>query len=203
MRTEISVELIKQLRERTGAGVLDCKKALEETSGDLERAEEILRAKGAAVAERRAMKEAREGLIEAYIHSNGRYGSLVEVNCETDFVARTDEFRKLAREVAIQVVAMSPKYVSREDVPDEERARQEELFLKEVERVVQGKASEVIEGIMQGRMERWYSEVCLLEQPYFRDESRTIKELVEEAMAKLGEKIVVRRFVRFELGERR
>lgn len=201
MRTEVSIELIKRLRERTGAGVLDCKRALMEAGGDLERAEEILRARGAAVAERRAGKEAKEGLIEAYIHTNGRYGSLVEVNCETDFVARTDEFKKLAKEIAIQVVAMSPKYVSREEVPEEERRKQEELFRKEAERQAQGKPPQVIERIVQGRMEKWYSEVCLLDQPYFRDEGKSVRELVEEAMAKLGEKIVVRRFVRFELGE--
>lgn len=201
MKSDVSVELIKQLRERTGAGVLDCKKALMETGGDIEKAVELLKSKGAVVAERRAGKEAREGLIEAYVHTNGRYGSLVEVNCETDFVARTDEFKRLAREIAIQVVAMNPKYVSREEVPEEDRRRQEELFRKEAEKLAEGKPKEVIDRIVQGRMERWYSEVCLLEQPYFRDEGRTVRELVEEAMGKLGERIVVRRFVRFELGE--
>ncbi len=199
MSGKISVELIKQLRERTGAGVMECKRALEETGGDLEKAEQILQARGAAVAEKRAGKVAKEGLIEAYIHGGGRFGALVEINCETDFVARTEEFKQLAHDIAVQVVGMNPKYVSREDIPEEEKQRQMEIFRKEAE--AQGRPPEIVEKIVQGRMERWYSEVCLLDQPFFRDEKMTVRDRINEVMGKLGEKIVVRRFVRFKLGE--
>ncbi|MGE5573728.1 MAG: translation elongation factor Ts [Bacteroidota bacterium] len=195
----VTAENIKELRERTGAGMMDCKKALGETGGDMERAVAYLREKGLAKMHKRAGKVAAEGVVEAYIHLGGKIGVLVEVNCETDFVARTDDFRRLAKEVALQIAAGKPLFVSSEDVPasmlENERAIYRAQALNE------GKPEAVVERIVEGRLKKFYTEVCLLDQPYIRDPEKTIRDLVAEVSAKTGEKVEVRRFARFELGE--
>ncbi|MGE5585419.1 MAG: translation elongation factor Ts [Bacillota bacterium] len=195
----VTAENIKELRERTGAGMMDCKKALGETGGDMERAVAYLREKGLAKMHKRAGKVAAEGVVEAYIHLGGKIGVLVEVNCETDFVARTDDFRRLAKEVALQIAAGKPLFVSSEDVPasmlENERAIYRAQALNE------GKPEAVVERIVEGRLKKFYTEVCLLDQPYIREPEKTIRDLVAEVSAKTGEKVEVRRFARFELGE--
>ncbi|SRR5579875_2560270 len=194
---EITPELIKTLREKTGAGVMDCKKALAETQGDLEKAVIWLREKGIAQAAKRASRVASEGAIGAYIHTGGKLGVLVEVNCETDFVAKTPEFQTLVREIAMQVAAANPRYVSREQVPAEILQREREIYAAQAA----GKPPAVVEKIVEGRLEKFLREICLVEQGYMRDPARTVKDLLAEYAAKFGEKIEVRRFVRFQLGE--
>jgi len=195
----ISIEQIKQLREETGAGVLDCRKALETYEGDIEKAIEYLREKGLAKVAKRADREVREGMLELYSHGNGRVGVIVEVNCETDFVARSASFRKFAHEVALQIAAGAPKYVRIEDIPteilDEERQKARTLALAE------GKPEKVIERILEGKLEKYYNENCLLRQTYVRDDSITLEDLRNQHVAALGENIVIRRFVRWEVGE--
>lgn len=193
----IPTELIKELRERTGAGVLECKQALEKAEGDLEAAANLLRQKGLARAAKVAGRAAEEGVIDAYIHGDGRHGCLMELNCETDFVARTAQFRELARELAMQVVAMRPVYVGRDDVPAEVREREEDLAQQEA----QGKPAEVIRRIVEGKLEKYYDEMCLLDQSYIRDPELKIKDLIAATVAKLGENIRVRRFTRYSIGE--
>lgn len=195
-----SKEMVKALRERTGAGVLDCKRALEETGGDLEEAARLLRQRGLAIAAKKAGRVAQEGLVEAYIHAGGRLGALVEINCETDFVARTEEFQRLAHDLAMQVVASNPHYLRPEDIPPEVIEEKKRLFLSELEE--QNKPEHLLERIVEGRLERYYDQVCLLRQPFIKDEGLTVEEVIIEGIAKLGENIVVRRFVRYELGER-
>ncbi len=195
----ITAEQVRQLRERTGAGMMECKKALVEAGGDFESAIQALRKSGIAKAERRAERAASEGMVEAYIHPGNRVGVLVEVNCETDFVARTPEFRDLARNLAMQVAAAGADYVRREDVPAERVAREREIFAAQLEG--QGKPAAIIERIVDGKMGKFFAEVCLLEQPYIRDDQRTVEELVQQAAARTGENIVVRRFARFRLGQ--
>ncbi len=194
-----SKEMVKALRERTGAGVLDCKRALEETGGDLEEATRLLRQRGLAIAAKKASRVAQEGLVEAYIHAGGRLGALVEINCETDFVARTEEFQRLAHDLAMQVVASNPHYLCPEDIPPEVLEEKKRLFLSELEE--QNKPEHLWERIVEGRLERYYDQVCLLRQPFIKDEGLTVEEVIIEGIAKLGENIVVRRFVRYELGE--
>lgn len=189
---------VKQLRAETGAGWMDCRKALEEAEGDIEQARRILRAKGVQMAQKKAHREAREGLIEAYIHFSGRFGALVEVNCETDFVARTPEFKKLAQEIALQVAGMNPRYVSRDQVPEEEVRRLRREF---EETVVPSLEPGAQDSAWERYLERFYAETCLLDQPLVRDQTRTVRDLITEAITRLGENIVVRRFLRFELGE--
>ena len=196
----ISKEMVKALRERTGAGVLDCKRALEETGGDLEEATRLLRQRGLAIAAKKAGRLAQEGLVEAYIHAGGRLGALVEINCETDFVARTEEFQRLAHDLAMQVVASNPQYLRPEDIPPEVIEEKKRLFLSELEG--QNKPEHLWERIVEGKLERYYDQVCLLRQPFIKDEGLTVEEVITEGIAKLGENIVVRRFVRYELGER-
>ncbi len=196
----ISREMVKALRERTGAGVLDCKKALEERGGDLEEATRLLRQRGLAIAAKKAGRLAQEGLVEAYIHAGGRLGALVEINCETDFVARTEEFQRLAHDLAMQVVASNPHYLRPEDIPPEVIEEKKRLFLSELEG--QNKPEHLLERIVEGKLERYYDQVCLLRQPFIKDEGLTVEEVITEGIAKLGENIVVRRFVRYELGER-
>lgn len=193
----VSTEMVRDLRQRTGAGVLDCKRALEQVNGDLEKAIELLRKKGLAIAEKKADREANEGLVEAYIHAGGKLGVLLELNCETDFVARTDDFRELAHDLAMQVAAANPQHLTPEDIPTEalERERQWQR-----EQVGEGKSEEVIERILEGKLRKHYQEVCLLEQPFIRDESLTVRDLITSKIAILGENIKVRRFARFELG---
>ena len=195
---DISAELVKELRERTGAGFMDCKRALTETDGDLDKAVVVLREKGLAAAAKKADRDAREGLVSSYIHTGGRVGVLIEVNCETDFVARTDEFQKLVRDLAVQVAGLAPLYVDVDRIPAEDlAAKQAELLADES---VQKKPENIRPQIVEGQLKKWYSQVCLLEQP-FRDEDRTVRELVTEKIATIGENIRVRRFTRYALGE--
>jgi len=192
-------KLVKQLREMTGAGILDCKKALEEAGGDLEKAAEILRKKGIAKAAKKASRETKEGIIHSYIHAGGRVGVLLELNCETDFVARNELFQELAKELAMQIAAMKPKYVSREDVPEEIINKEKEI-VKEAA-LAEGKPPHIADKIADGKIEKFFKEVVLLEQPYIKDDKKTIEELIKEYIAKLGENIKVSRFCRYEVGE--
>lgn len=193
----VTTEMVKELREKTGAGVLDCRNALRDVEGDFDKAAEILRKKGLALAEKKAEREANEGLIEAYVHAGGKLGVLVELNCETDFVARTDEFRELAHDVALQVAATNPQYLAPGDVPADVVDREREW---QREQVAPGKSEEVVDKILEGKLNKYFGDVCLLEQPFIKDESVTIRELITNTIAKLGENIQVRRFARFELG---
>jgi len=195
----IKAESVKELRERTGAGIMDCKKALQETNGDMEKAVIYLREQGITAAAKKAGRATQEGTIEAYIHHGGKIGVLIEVNCETDFVAKTDDFKYLCRELAMQVAAANPEYVSREDVPEDRIQSEKEIL--ETQARNEGKPDKVIEKIVTGRMNKFYQEVCLFEQPYIRDTDMTVRDLVNQYIAKLGENIVVRRFCRFQLGE--
>lgn len=195
---EITANMVKELRAATGAGVLDCRKALEEAQGDMEKAAEWLRAKGLAAAAKKAHRETREGIIGYYVHTGSRLASLVELNCETDFVARTEDFQRLARDLAMQVVAAKPEYVRPEDVPAEVKAEREAAFRREAESL--GKPPAAVDQIVQGRMEKFYAETCLLRQPFIKDEGTTVQDLINQYIAKLGENIVVRRFVRYEIG---
>jgi elongation factor Ts len=195
---DIPASLVKELRERTGAGFMDCKRALEETGGDLERAVAVLRERGLAAAAKKGGREAREGLVTSYIHTGGRVGVLVEVNCETDFVARTDEFQRLVRDLAVQVAGLAPLYVDDDRIPEADlAAKRAELLADEAT----NKKPEAIRAqIVDGQLKKWYSQVCLYEQP-FRDEERTVRELINERIATIGENIRVRRFTRYALGE--
>jgi elongation factor Ts len=197
--TAITAELVKTLRERTNAPMMDCKKSLTETDGDLDKAVEWLRKKGLASAAKRSGRIASEGSVSSYIHGEGRIGVLLEVNSETDFVARTDGFKTLCKELAMQIAASSPRYVRREEVPAAELDKEKEIYAAQLKQ--QGKPEKIIPKIMEGMVNKWYSEVCLMEQVYNRDREKTIEALVNELVASTGEKIVVRRFVRFELGE--
>lgn len=196
----VSAEQVRQLRQTTGAGILDCRKALEETGGDLERAAGLLREKGLAAATRRAERETREGVLDLYSHGDGRVGVMVEVNCETDFVARTTEFRHFAHEIALQVAATSPRWIDVSNVPGDVVEEQRRQARQQAQQ--EGKAADVIERIVEGRLEKYYAEVCLLRQPYIRDESRTVGEVLKEMIATTGENISIRRFVRWTVGER-
>lgn len=195
----ISIDQIKQLREETGAGVLDCRKALETNNGDFQKAMEYLREKGLAKAAKRADREVFEGMLELYSHGNGRVGVMVEVNCETDFVARSPAFRKFAHEVALQIAAGAPKWVRVEDIPaevlNEQREKARHVALAE------GKPEKVIDRIVEGKLEKFYSENCLLHQTYVRDEEITLEDLRNQNIAAIGENIVIRRFARWEVGE--
>ncbi|HHY38059.1 MAG TPA: translation elongation factor Ts [Clostridia bacterium] len=190
---------VKELRERTGAGIMDCKKALMETQGNMEKAVEYLRQKGLAAAAKKAQRVAREGVVDAYIHAGGRIGVLVELDCETDFVARTDEFKNLAHELAMQVAALNPSYVSRDDVPQSVIEKEREILRAQAKE--EGRPEKVLEKIVEGRLAKFYETACLLEQPYIRNQDVKVKDLINEVIAKVGENIVVRRFVRFEVGE--
>jgi elongation factor Ts len=196
----ISAELVKTLRERTGAGMMDCKKALEESNCDMEKAIEILRKKGAALAAKRADKATNQGVVEAYIHAGGRIGTLVELNCETDFVAKTPEFRTLAHDIAMQVAAMSPIVVSRDQIESSLIEHEKDIYRTQA--MNEGKPAQVIERITDGKLEKFYQENCLLEQSFIKDSSKTIKDLLNEATGKTGENITIRRFHRFHLGEK-
>lgn len=195
----IKAAQVKELRERTGAGMMDCKKALTETKGDLEEAIVYLREHGLAVAAKKVGRATKDGRIEAYIHAGAKLGVLIEINCETDFVAKTDDYQELCRELAMQVAASNPSYVDRESVPQERIEAEKEIL--ETQAKNEGKPEKVIDKIISGRLEKFYQEICLLEQPYIREPDRTVKDLVNEYIAKLGENIVVRRFCRFQLGE--
>jgi elongation factor Ts len=195
---EITADMVKRLREATNAGVLDSKKALVETNGDFEAAAEILRKKGFERAEKKASRAANEGLIGHYVHMGSKVASLVELNCETDFVARTDEFQQLARDMAMHVTAANPLYLSREDVPGDVLAKEKDLFAEQM--ADSGKPADVLAKIIAGKLDKWYTEVCLLEQPYIKDPDVTIEELLRNNVASLGENIRIRRFARLEIG---
>jgi len=195
---EIPAKLVAELRARTGAGMMDCKRALAATGGELEQAIDLLRKQGAAKADKRAGREASEGLIEAYVHHNGRVGVLVEVNCETDFVANTAEFRQLAKDLTHQIAATAPIALRREDIPPEVVAREREIYRAQVEQ--EKKPEHVRDKIVEGRLNSFYEERVLLEQKFVKDGSKTIGDMVKELAAKTGENVVVRRFVRFERG---
>jgi elongation factor Ts len=195
---DITADLVKQLRDATGAGFMDCKRALQETDGDLDKAIALLRERGVAAAEKKSGREAREGLISSYIHTGGRVGVLIEVNCETDFVARTEEFQRLVKDLAVQVAGLAPLYVDRSSIPPAElEARKAELL---ADPSVQKKPENIREQIVEGQLGKWFAQVCLVDQP-FRDEERTVGELITERIATIGENIVVRRFTRYALGE--
>lgn len=196
---EITASMVKELREATAAGILDCRKALVSSEGDFDKAVDYLREKGLAKAAKRMDREAKDGLIVSYIHGGGRIGVLVEVNCETDFVARTDEYKALVEDMALQIAAMSPKYIQRADVP--ESVLEHERSLYRTQALDEGKPENVVDRIIEGRMEKFYKEICLLEQEFIRNEDQTIDDLLKEAITKTGENIIVRRFARFELGE--
>ncbi len=195
----VSAASVKELREKTGAGMLDCKKALEEAGGDMEKAAQILREKGLSAAAKKAGRIATEGLVESYIHAGGRIGVLVEVNCETDFVVKTDQFQQLVKDIAMQIAADNPKYVRREDVPQEELDKEREIL--KTQALNEGKPEHIAEKIVEGRLNKYYEEVCLYEQKFIKDPDKTVAELINEKIAVIGENITVRRFARFELGE--
>jgi elongation factor Ts len=195
----IPAELVKRLREITGAGMMDCKKALVEAQGDLDKAAEILRTRGLASVRKREARHAKEGLVDAYVHGEGRIGVLVEVSCETDFVARTDEFRRLAREVAMQVAATDPSWVTREEVPGDVIDGERKIYEEQARST--GKSDQVMAKIVDGKLESFYKQAVLMDQSYIRDDSKSIGDLVTEVAAKVGENVVVRRFVRFHRGE--
>ncbi|MEW6522173.1 MAG: translation elongation factor Ts [Bacillota bacterium] len=197
----ITAERVKELRDRTGAGMMDCKAALTQAGGDLEKAVDILRKKGIAVASKKAGREAREGIVDAYIHLGGRIGVLLELNCETDFVARTPEFKELAHELSMQVAAARPLYTRREEIPAEEVEKERSLQRERV--LAEGKPERVADKIVEGRMDKYYQELCLMEQAFIRDPSRRVSDIVTDAVARIGENITVGRFVRFEIGEKR
>jgi elongation factor Ts len=194
----IPAGVVKRLRDETGAGMMDCKRALVETGGDIEKARELLRTRGLASAQKRLGRQASEGIVDAYIHGDGRIGALVEVNCETDFVARTEEFRKLAREVAMQVAARDPRWITREDVPTDMIAGERKIYEEQAR--ASGKADNVIERIVDGKLQAFFKDTVLLDQAYIREDSKTVGDLVTEVAAKVGEKVVVRRFARFLVG---
>jgi elongation factor Ts len=196
---EITAGLVKELRERTGAGMMDCKKALVAMEGDIEKAIDELRTKGLAKAAKKAGRVASEGVVISYIHGGGRIGVLVEVNCETDFVAKTDEFKQLAYDIAMQIAATNPVCVSREEVPEEMLQREREILRAQA--LEEGKPEKIVDKMVEGRIEKYYKENCLLEQGFIKDPDKTVQELIHESIAKIGENIAVRRFARFELGE--
>jgi elongation factor Ts len=195
---DTSAAKVKELRERTGAGFMDCKNALVEANGDLDAAITLLRERGLAAAAKKAGREAREGLVSSYIHTGGRVGVLIEVNCETDFVARTDEFQKLVRDLAMQVAGLAPLYVDIERIPEEALAAKRAVL--EADEALQKKPEAIRPQIVEGQLKKWYAEVCLYEQP-FRDEDRVVRDLITEKISTIGENIRVRRFVRYALGE--
>lgn len=197
--SNISAQLVKELRERSGAGMMECKKALEETTGNMDKAVEYLRTKGIAKAEKRVGKQTSEGMIASYIHHNGKVGVLVELNCETDFVARTDDFKELAREVALHIASAAPVGIDKDAVPQEMVDRERRIFEEQAR--ASGKPEAVITKMVEGKVESFYKEVALLYQPYIREPKKTIGDLLKETSAKVGEHIQVRRFARFQMGE--
>lgn len=198
---EITAAMVKELRERTGAGMMDCKRALAETNGDMERAIEVLREKGLASAAKKAGRIAAEGVVGAYIHGGGRIGVLVEVNCETDFVAKNDDFLAFVHDVAMHIAASAPQYVRREEVPEDVVAREREILRAQTLNENPNKPANIVDKIVEGRIEKFYKEVCLLEQPFVKDPDKTVEQLVKEKIAQIGENISIRRFSRFVVGE--
>ena len=195
----ITTSQIAELRAKTGAGMMDCKSALDESNGDFDKAVETLRKKGVAKAAKRAGKITAEGLVYSYIHGEGKMGVLLELNCETDFVGKTDHFKALANDIAMHIVAASPKFLSSEEVTEEEMAKEEKFHREQL--AAEGKPAEMIEKIVAGKMGKYYSEICLLEQAFIKDENKTISQLLVDKTVEIGEKITIRRFTRYELGE--
>ena len=196
MSTIITAQMVGDLRAKTGAGLLDCKKALTEANANVEEAITILRKRGAASAAKKAERATREGLVESYIHVGGKVGVMIEVNCETDFVARTDEFKSLCRDLCLQIAAASPVCVRREDVPEADVAKEREIAAAQV----QGKPPAALQKIIEGKLEKYYSTICLLDQPFVKQPEKTVKDIITEKVAKIGENIQVRRFIRYQLG---
>jgi elongation factor Ts len=196
---EVNASTVKELREKTGAGVMDCKKALAECAGNLEKAVDYLRQKGLAAAAKKMSRVAAEGLVGAYIHAGGKIGVMVELNCETDFVARTPEYQALLKDIAMQVAAASPRYVRREDVPAEEVERERAIYRTQV--LEQGKPEKIVDKIVEGKLDRFYSEICLIEQAFIKDPDRKVGDLLRDAVSRMGENIQVRRFMRYQVGE--
>lgn len=197
--SEINANAVRDLREKTNAGIMDCKRALQEAGGDLEKAVVFLREKGLAAAAKKASRGASDGVVSSYIHGGGKIGVLIEVNCETDFVARTEEFQALVRDLAMQVAASSPRYVAKDEVSDAVLEEERKIFRAQA--AESGKPENVIERMVEGKIAKFFSDVCLLDQPYVKDPQRTVGQLVTDAIAKIGENIVVRRFARFQLGD--
>jgi elongation factor Ts len=196
---EVNATVVRELRERTGAGIMDCKKALAERGGDLEKAVDYLRQKGLAAAARKVDRVAADGAVGAYVHPGGKIGVLVEINCETDFVARTAEFQALLKDMAMQVAAANPRYVRREEVSADELEKEKSIYRQQA--LESGKPERVVEKIVEGKMDRFYSEVCLLEQAFIKDPDRKVSDIIHDAVGRLGENIQVRRFARYHLGE--
>jgi elongation factor Ts len=197
---EITSEMVKQLREKTGCGMMDCKVALNESKGNFEQAIDILRKKGIASVARRAGRVAAEGLIDSYIHIGSKIGVLVEVNCETDFVSRSTDFQAFVKDICLQIAAANPQYITRDEVPDGIIEHEKDIIATQA--TAEGKPEKAIEKIVEGRLEKFYAEVCLLDQPFIRDQKKIVKDLLGELSAKIGENTVIRRFVRFQLGEK-
>jgi elongation factor Ts len=195
----VTAQMVKELREKTGAGMLDCKKALEEANGDLTKAGELLREKGLAAASNKAGRIATEGAVESYIHAGGKVGVLVEVNCETDFVGKTEQFRSFVRDLAMHIAAASPIYVKREDVPQEVLDKEKEILRNQA--LNEGKPEKIVDKMVEGRISKYYEEFCLMEQQFIKDPDKTISQLLNEKISQIGENISIRRFVRFGLGE--
>ncbi len=202
MSQPVTVELVRRLREQTGAGIMDCKQALQQAEGDIERARDILRTKGLASAQRKSGRQTREGLVDSYVHPGGRIGVLLEVNCETDFVVRTDQFKGLVHDLALQIAGTSPSWVSREDVPPAVLERERAVYREQA--LTEGKAAERLDQIVDGRLRKFYEQSCLLDQPWLRDEgskARQVSQVIQEVIAATGENISISRFVRYQLGE--
>lgn len=196
---EISTEIIVQLREKTGCGMMDCKKALVETKGNMDAAVDYLRQKGLAAVAKRAERTAAQGIVESYIHTGGKIGVLLEVNCETDFVAKNDDFKKFAKDVAMQIAAANPQFITRDEVPEGLLEHEKEVLMEQAKQ--EGKPEKAMEKILQGRIEKFYEEICLMDQAFIKDPKVKIKDLLGGLSAKIGENLVVRRFIRYQLGE--
>jgi len=193
----MSIDLIKKLREETGIGLSECKDALEKSQGDIEKAKEILKKKGKEIAANKSMRQAQQGLIDSYIHSNGKVGVLIEIKCESDFVAKSDNFKDFSRQVAMQIAAMNPLYVDEQDVPSEVIEKEKEIYRDQMKD--SDKPEEIVQKIIDGKLEKWYAEVVLLNQKWIKDDKKTIRDLVNDLISQLGEKIEISRFVRFEI----
>ena len=195
----ISASKVKELRELTGVGMMDCKRALQETNGDIEKAVELLREKGLSAAAKKAGRIAAEGIVESYIHMGGKIGVMVEVNCETDFVAKTAEFKTFVRDIAMHIAASNPQFLSKDEVPEDVIEKEKEILRAQA--LNEGKPEKIVDKMVEGRIEKYFKEVCLLEQPFVKDADKTINDLVNERVAEIGEKVSIRRFVRYQMGE--
>jgi elongation factor Ts len=199
MAVEIDMSLVKKLREQTGIGIMECRKAIEEAGNNLEKAAEILRKKGFEKAKSKSSRVTKQGVIGSYIHTNGKIGVLVEVGCETDFVAKNTDFQELVKNIAMQIAAMNPKYISEKDIPAEVLEKEREIYREQLK--TSGKPDNIVEKIVEGKLKKFYNEVCLLDQNFFKEEKKTIGDLITESIHKIGENIVVKRFVRYQVGE--